>query len=76
MEAQYEMTKRERPYLRQDKHSNDFVQIDERALFASYRHKFIEYFFGGKDVTLSEPTAEINPFDFLPATFFISARFK
>ncbi len=73
----YERVKSKRPFLRQDKYIDFYLNATQTALGQRYRKKFIEFVFGGRNVDTTEPIIEeIQPFAKNHLTFFISFTFR
>ena len=77
MQEKYQVAKRDRPYLRQDRYIEYYLNAADKVLAVKYRKCFLEDFFKGQNVYTDEPESEeFNPFLKSNTHFHISFSFK
>ena len=76
-EQAFKLAKANRPFLRQDRFIEYYMNCAQAALAAKYMNIFIDFVFKGRNVQNCEPISEkFNPFERNPGTFFISFTFN
>ena len=76
-ERDFRCAKGSRPFFRQDKYIEYYMNYSQNALAKRYRKNFIEFVFGGRNVNVSKPISEdFNPFARSQETFFMTFNFK
>ncbi len=73
----FSQAKASRPFLRQDEYIEYYLNASVQALGKRYMKNFIEYFFDGRNVDVSEAIFEdFNPFARNGIAFFMSFNFR
>ncbi len=71
----YHSVKRDRPYLRQDKYLQYFMNGADTFLGRKFRQKFTYYYFNGRKVAVQGPFGdEFNPFSRANSSFSVSFK--
>ncbi len=76
-EKDFRDAKGSRPYFRQDNYIEYYLNYSQHALGKRYVKNFIDFFFGGRNVTVGDLIFEdFNPFARSQDTYFISFEFR
>ena len=76
-EKDFRHAKYSRPYFRQDKYTEYFMNSTMHVLAKKYMKTCIDFIFSGRNVDISEPISEdFNPFARNEDTFFLSFNFR
>ena len=76
-QEKYQVVKRDRPFLRQDRYLEYHLNAADKILAVKYRNRFLENFFKDQNVNVDEPVSEeFHPFLKSNTCFHISFSFK
>ena len=76
-QEKYQVVKRDRPFLRQDRYLEYHLNATDKILVVKYRNHFLENFFKDQNVKVEEPVSEeFGPFLKSNTCFHISFSFK